>query len=254
MGTYAITGAGRGIGAAIAARLASQGHRIIAVDISGTDISADVSTAAGRAMAVAAIRQAAPEGLDGLVPCAGVGPMKSPHSQIAKINYFGAIATVEGLKDTLAKRRGSALLIGSNSAWIMPYDQAFIQALLDMDEPKASTLADALGGQDVYGAGKQALVRWMRRHVRDYVQHGVRLNALAPGYTSTVLTHEIRNDPAYRESMDDFIDSIPIGRPADVEDQAGAAAFLLGPDAAYICGSVLYVDGGHDASLRPDQG
>jgi len=253
MKTYVITGAKRGIGAAIASKLRLQGHRVISVDIAHADIHADLSTPEGRLAAITAIRALAPEGLDGLIPCAGVGPQQTPAARIARINYFGAVDLVIGLKDSLAMRRGTVLFISSNSAWLMPYDQTFVQALLDGDEDRAAALANSLDGQGVYGGGKQALLRWMRREVRDYARRGIRMNALAPGYTRTDLSAEVREDPRYREAMDDFIAGIPIGRPAEVGDQAAAAGFMLSEDAAYICGSVLYVDGGHDASIRHDQ-
>ena len=67
--TYVVTGSGSGIGAAVAARLRADGHRVIGVDRTETDVTADLSTAAGRADAVARIATLAPDGIAGLVPC-----------------------------------------------------------------------------------------------------------------------------------------------------------------------------------------
>ena len=116
MGVYAMTGGATGIGAALKARLQSSGHDVICVDIRDADIVADLSTAEGREHAVAEVRARAADGLDGLIPCAGVPPVTQPLSLIARVNYFGVVAVVEGLKDLVAKRRGTVLLVGSNSA------------------------------------------------------------------------------------------------------------------------------------------
>jgi NAD(P)-dependent dehydrogenase (short-subunit alcohol dehydrogenase family) len=253
MGKYAVTGSASGIGAAIAAKLKSLGHQIIGVDLRNADVNVDLSTAAGRQAAIDGIRAAAPEGLDGFVPCAGVGPQTNPVTLIAKINYFGTVVLVEAFKDLVAKKRGSILLISSNSAWIIPYDQSYMQALLDGDEDKAANIVAGLDGQTAYGGSKQALARWMRKQSADYARVGIRINAIAPGYTRTNMTETVQQDPNYRAAMEAFVSSIPIGRPGEPGDQAEAAAFLLSDKASFITGSVLFVDGGHDAMLRPDQ-
>jgi NAD(P)-dependent dehydrogenase (short-subunit alcohol dehydrogenase family) len=253
MGKYAVTGAASGIGAAIAAKLKSLGHQIVSVDLRNADINVDLSTPAGRQTAIDAICAAAPEGLDGFVPCAGVGPQTNPVTLVTKINYFGTVVMVDALKDLLAKKRGSVLLISSNSAWIAPYDQSYMNALLEGDEAKAVEIIANLDGQTAYGGGKQALARWMRRNNLAFAQAGIRINAIAPGYTRTNMTADGHKDPNYGAAMDAFVKSIPIGRPGEPEDQAEAAAFLLGDKAGFISGSVLFVDGGHDALFRSDQ-
>src|SRR5690606_1778884 len=74
MSLYAMTGGAAGIGAAIKAGLQAAGHEVIVADLRDADIIADLSTAEGRAAAVAGIRARAPQGLDGFVPCAGLAP------------------------------------------------------------------------------------------------------------------------------------------------------------------------------------
>jgi NAD(P)-dependent dehydrogenase (short-subunit alcohol dehydrogenase family) len=59
-------------------------------------------------------------------------------------------------------------------------------------------------------------------------------------------------DPVYAQSIRDFVNSIPIGRPGVPADQANAVCFLLSDKASFITGSVLFIDGGHDAVFRPD--
>ena len=92
----------------------------------------------------------------------------------------------------------------------------------------------------------------MRRQAADWAREGVRLNAIAPGYTQTPMTAAVEQDPTYGAAIRTFMASIPVGRPGQPEDMADAAMFLLSPQAAFVCGSVLFVDGGHDAMQRPD--
>ncbi len=105
----------------------------------------------------------------------------------------------------------------------------------------------------VYSGSKQAVARWMRRNTAEYAAEGVRMNAVAPGYTETPMTEQVANDPKYGDAIKAFLKSIPIGRAGAPEDMAKAVNFLLSPDASFICGSVLFVDGGHDAMMRKDQ-
>ena len=171
---------------------------------------------------------------------------------ISRINYFGALATLEGLKDHVAKRHGAMVLISSISA-TMSQNGAYVEALLAGDEEQAVALIDELAeGNEAYAGGKRALTRWMRQHSADYLAAGVRLNAIAPGYIATPLNEKIETDPTLRKVNQAFAASIPVGRPGQPEDIAHAAAFLLDPNSSFIAGTVLFLDGGHDALLRPN--
>lgn len=254
MKTFAVTGAASGIGAAVVSKLRSLDHHVVTVDLHGSDIKADLSTPEGRGIAMQGIVSLAPGGLlDGLVACAGVGPQMQPPLSIPKINYFGTVSLVKGLRASLETARGSVVLISSNSATLRPYDEDYMGLLLADDELGACSRAAELDSMSLYGGSKLALARWMRRNSADYIRHGVRMNAIAPGYTRTALTEAAAKDPAYTQAMLDFIGSIPVGRPGEAEDQANAVAFLLSESAAFICGAVIFVDGGHDAMLRPDR-
>ena len=252
MGIYAVTGGASGIGAGIVDRLQQDGHQVIVVDLHNADIEADLSTDQGRQQAIAGIKALAPDGLDGFIPCAGVGVNVKPVSLISRINYFGALATLEGLKDHVAKRHGAMVLISSISA-TMSQNGAYVEELLAGDEEEAVALIDQLAeGNEAYAGGKRALTRWMRQHSADYLAAGVRLNAIAPGYIATPLNEKIEAEPTLRKVNQAFAASIPVGRPGQPEDIAHAAAFLLDPNSSFIAGTVLFLDGGHDALLRPN--
>ncbi len=254
MGIYAITGAATGIGAAIKQRLQRDDHELIVVDIAGddTDVRADLATAAGRKAAVAAIAERAPQGLDGFIACAGVGPQVADKTLIARLNYFGAVQLAEGLGELLAMRRGSLLLISSNSA-VMSEENAFVDTLLSGDEAAALDAAAALDGQAIYSASKLALALWMRQQISALAARGIRANAIAPGYIKTPLTAAGEQDPVYGPLIRDFVASTPAGHGGEPEDIAAAAAYLLGDEARFVYGAVLFVDGGHDAMSRPGQ-
>ena len=250
MRLYAMTGGATGIGEAIKRRLREKGDQVIVVDIKEADIIADLSTADGRQEAIRALRAAAPDGLDGLVTCAGLGANVPNHPLITQVNYFGTVDLIEGLRDLLALRRGSVVLISSNSA-PMNNSPEFVELLLQGKESEAVSHSETIEAQEVYSGTKNAVARWMRSKAAEYARDGVRMNALAPGYTQTPMTEQVENDPVYGPAIKEFMASIPVGFPGKPEDQAAATHFLLSPEARFICGAVLFVDGGHDAMFRP---
>lgn len=252
MGIYAMTGGATGIGAAIKQRLREEGNQVIVVDIKDADIIADLSSRDGRQAAVMAVKEAATDGLDGLITCAGLGSNVPNRPLITQVNYFGTVELIEGLKDSLAAKRGAIVLISSNSA-PMNKSPEFVELLLSGEEEKALSFSETIAAQEVYSGTKKAVARWMRRNVADYAAEGIRMNAVAPGYTQTPMTEQVENDPTYGPAIKEFMASIPVGFPGKPEDQAAATSFLLSREARFICGSVLFVDGGHDAVFRPDQ-
>ena len=253
MGTYIVTGGASGIGAAVRERLAGEGHQVIVIDLKDADINADLSTAEGVATACDAMRESAPDGLDGFVPCAGVGPHLPPLT-VARLNYFGAIATTRAALPLLEKKQGAAVLVGSNSSSMVHYhDNRLTAAFLNEDEEGViKMMEDYTDGAAVYAGGKYALGCWMRRNCAEWARRGVRMNAVAPGMTLTPLVAENRKDPRYKERMQELEDTIPIQRPGQPEEIAAVICFLLGPEASFCCGAVFFVDGGTDVLLRPD--
>ncbi len=252
MGLYVVTGAATGIGAAVCGKLAQDGHRIITVDVRGdVEVTADLSHPAGRADALERIAREASEGIDGLVPCAGLGPHVTPTPAIARLNFFGVMAMVNGIRSSLARRHGAIVLIASNTvATVAP--SPYTEALLAQDETRAVALAAEMDGQAVYAQGKLALVHWMRRHTDELAADGIRINAVAPGFTRTPLTEAGLSNPEYGPMIERFLQSIPLKREAQPAEIASVACFLLRREASYVSGAVLYVDGGYDAKTRPD--
>jgi NAD(P)-dependent dehydrogenase (short-subunit alcohol dehydrogenase family) len=168
------------------------------------------------------------------------------------VNYFGSVDLVEGLREHLAEHKSAVLMISSNSA-PMKTNPTFVESLLNNDADQACALADEMQGQPVYSGTKQAVTIWMRRNAAAYAAQGIRMNAIGPGYTQTPLSAAVEDDPTYGDAIKQFIASIPVGRPGQPEDMAKAASFLLGEHAGFICGAMLFVDGGHDAMLRPEK-
>lgn len=254
MRVTAISGSASGIGAAIRARLTRDGQRVLGIDLHDAEVVADLATAAGRAAAQAAIERACGGRLDGLVVCAGVGPHVSDQALIASLNYFGAQALLGGLRGALARgTQPAAVAISSNSSTLPNTDSPLVAACLAGDEAEARRLAATIAGQPAYGGSKLALTRWVRRHAprAEWAGAGIRLNAVAPGPIQTPLLQGGLDDPRYGPAIRGF--PVPTGGFGAPNDVAAAVAFLLGPEARFCCGSVLFVDGGTDALLRGDQ-
>lgn len=249
----AVTGSASGIGAAVRARLEASGLDVVGIDRRDAEIVADLADAAGRAAAVTAVRERCADRLDGLVACAGLGPQVPARELIASVNYFGAVALLDGLRPALVAARGAAVAVSSNSSTLPNAESALVDACLDDDEPQARALAATLPSPTVYAGSKLALARWVRRQAPSaaWAGAGARLNAVAPGAVQTPLLQEGLDDPLLGPAIRGF--PIPTGGFGTAQQVAAAITFLLGPEAAFCCGTVLFVDGGTDALIRPDR-
>ncbi len=253
--TVVVTGSASGMGAATKARLEADGQRVIGVDIRDADVVADLGTVDGRDAAIRAVTDLAGGSIDGLVTWAGVaGLTDTPGSLLASVNYFGTVTLLEGLRPLLALGdRPAAVAISSNSTTCQPgIPMDVIELCLAGDEPGARAAADAVGSLGVYPATKTALAWWVRRHApgAEWAGSGITLNVVAPGAVETPLLQATREDTTIGKFIDTF--PIPVGRKGEADELAAFVEFLLGPNARFFCGSVVFVDGGSDASMRVD--
>ena len=258
MGIFVVTGAASGIGAATAQLLREQGHRVIGVDRSPTDITADLSTTDGRTEVVRRVEELAPEGIAGFVPCAGVAGLTGVDPRlVVSVNYFGTVDVLTGLRPLLARaaengERPAVVLLSSNSVTCQPgWASDVAGACVEHDEEKARRLAAAQQAVNVYPATKAALAWWARREgVKPaWIGAGIRVNAVAPGLIATAMTDQLREDP----ELGVFADAYPsaVGRPGRPEEVAATIGFLLSEQASLVVGATLFVDGGTDAIMQP---
>lgn len=247
--TVLITGSASGIGAATKQRLEARGDRVIGVDLRNADVEADLGTAAGRRTMVEAAARLCPDGLDGVVAAAGIS---HPVPATLAINYFGAVATLEGLRPLLAKApRPRAVAICSTAA-LLPSDDAAVAACLAGDETAALA---AIGARPElsYMSSKRALSLWLRRAAVSpaWAGEGILLNGVAPGVVETGMTAPLLGDP-------EMVKLIAQANPMAVQgfakpdEMAELVAYLLSFEGHYLLGQIIFNDGGTDALMRPD--
>ena len=246
MGVYAITGGSGGIGLRVISQLEKQGHETINIDWKTGDIQADLSIPEGRQKVIDELHELHPEGLDGLILCAGVPGSCHDLRLILSLNFFGTISIIKGAYDLLEKKGGSCVATVSN---------AISQGDLRMD------LADILNNNnedelrilDLYVASKYALARWVRRHSASYAANGVRINAVAPGNVNTSMTATMSVDEKTA------LNALPIptkyGKETLMEPDeiASAINFLISKEARGVNGIIMFVDGGTDALLNSEK-
>ncbi len=259
MGTYAVTGSASGIGRATVDRLAADGHTVIGVDIDAADVVADLSTPAGRRTAAEDVLARCGGVLDGAVMAAGLGPApgRERARPILEVNYFGVVELLESWRPALAATdRAKVVVIASNSTTVMPAaPRRVVRALLERDIERAIRtlrLFRRLAPTFAYGTSKVAVSHWVRREAvtRDWAGAGIRLNALAPGAVRTPLLEQQLATPAEARRIKAF--PVPIGGFGEPDQVAAWATFMLSDAADFLCGSVVFVDGGSDAWFRAE--
>lgn len=254
MGTYVVTGSASGMGAAVAARLAAAGNSVVGVDLRDATVIADLSSPDGRASAASAVAALAPS-LDGAVLAAGIGPLPGLTAAILEVNYFGVVSLLEAWRPLLVPG-SKVVVVASNSATVVPLvPRGAINALLAGSSPRALASVRRFGRLAptmAYAASKNALSRWVRRTavLPSWAGAGIRLNAIAPGAVRTPLLESQLADPAQARQVRSF--PIPVGGFGEPDQIASWVLHMLSDAADFLCGSVVFVDGGSDALLRAD--
>ena len=236
-----VTGAARGIGLAIAHWFLGQGWRAVLIDNDRETLAATERSLGGRSDALAlecdvsqpdAVNRAARQVMqrfgrvDALVNNAGVAVFK-PIEQTSFDEWRAVMAT--NLDGVFLCTQVFASHMQAGSAVV---NIASISGL------RASTLRVA------YGTSKAAVIHLTRQQAVEYGNAGIRVNAIAPGPVETEMARQVHT-PAIRA---DYHDAIPLARYGSLEEIAACVGFLCGPDAAYVNGQVLAVDGGFDAA------
>jgi NAD(P)-dependent dehydrogenase (short-subunit alcohol dehydrogenase family) len=236
-----VTGGARGIGAAIAEAVVGEGGSVALLDIdpAGAETAArlsaqffpcDVRELAQVERAVADA-QAALGGLDGLVNNAGINA------------YFDAVAMTEDQWD-------SVVAVDLKAAWMLA--KAALPGLIERRGAIVNISSIqarlTLRGFFPYAAAKAGLEGLTRSLALDYAPAGVRVNAVAPGYTQTHLVDEwlgLQDDP--KATLESVLANIPLGRMAEPREIGDVVAFLLSDQASAITGATLAVDCGTGA-------
>lgn len=254
-----MTGAASGMGQQAAQKLRAAGHTVIGVDLRDADVLADLSTAEGRRAAADEVLARAPGGLAGAVLAAGIGPTPGRDSagRIFQVNYFGVVDLLVAWRAALAATgRAKVVVIGSNSTTTTPVvRRAIVRALLAGDAARATRAARLYGPGAptmAYAGSKIAVSHWARRSAvtEQWAGAGIRLNVLAPGAIMTPLLEKQLATPREAKAIRAF--PVPVGGFGDPGQLADWMLFMLSDSADFLCGSVIFVDGGSDAYFRAD--
>jgi 3-oxoacyl-[acyl-carrier protein] reductase len=220
-----VTGAGRGIGEAIADHFLAEGARVHRADLQGGDLRMDVRDRGSVKAAMEAI-QAKHGGLDVLVNNAGLictGPAERTSGEewddLVATNLTGLFNCIQAALPLMDGRAGAAIV---NIASV------------------SSEKGGGAIGNVWYGTTKAGVVALTKGLGRELGPTGIRVNAISPAVVDTAMTHDLLATGLGQKA----IARIPLGRLAERSDVAKAALFLASEDAAFITGETVAVDGG----------
>ena len=243
-----VTGAGRGIGRAVADRLAAEGASVVYSDIAAPQVAAphlgltlDVTDEAQVEAAIAATLARFGR-LDILVNNAGIGTGPEDRLDIndVRTEQWERVLKVDLTGVFLVSRAGATAMIAQKSGTIV--NIASVVGLVP------------LRLQSAYVAAKAGVANLTKSMALELARHGIRVNAVAPGSTQTESWEEwIKSSSSEQQALyTRLLSHIPLGRPAKTSEIAHAVLFLAAPDSAYITGHVLTVDGGWTAGYSRD--
>lgn len=252
MRTVIVTGSASGIGQVTAEKLSALGDRVIGVDLHNADINVDLTTDIGRTNMVDQVRELTGGKIDAIIANAGLAAYIPA---TFSVNVFGAIATLEGLRPMLAGAKEPRAAITSSMASLQPADEQLVQLGLDGDEPGAMARAAELVKQDlghlIYPSSKVAITRWMRRVASgpDWAGEGIPLNAIGPGVVETAMTADMIDTEEGRANILEIV-PMPLNSVMGPQVPAHLLVQLIAEENTHMCGQVLFVDGGYDATVR----
>jgi 2-dehydro-3-deoxy-D-gluconate 5-dehydrogenase len=235
-----VTGASRGIGRAIALRLARGGADLALVQRSAAEDVAEEIRALGRRAHVVEADLSAPDASGRAIDEAvqELGRLDIAVANAARIVRKTALElSLAEWEATLALNLTSAFTLSQAAA------RRFVEQGGGGAIVHVASVLSFQGGLNVaaYAASKGGIARLTQALANEWAPLGIRVNAVAPGYVETEQTEPLRADETRFRQISE---RIPAGRWAAPEDIAGAVAFLVSPDAEYVHGHVLAVDGG----------
>jgi 3-oxoacyl-[acyl-carrier protein] reductase len=233
-----VTGASRGIGRAIACRLAEQGALVVAA-ARGTNAAGCVEEITGRGFRAAAMT------LD-VTDAAAVE--RAPAEIAASHGRLDIIVSNAGItRDQLLmrmKREDWDAILATNLTATFLLSQAAMRPMLKQRGGRIIAVGSVVGqmgnaGQTNYAAAKAGLIGFAKALAREVASRGITVNVVAPGLIDTDMTRAMSE-----KAQVDWASEIPLGRLGAADDVAAAVCFLASDEAAYITGQVLAVNGG----------
>lgn len=234
-----VTGASRGIGAAIAKTLGKQGATVI-----GT-----ATTQNGADQITASLQQA---GVKGAGMALDVNDAVQVEAVLKEISEkFGEIAILVNnagvTRDTLLMRMKEEdwdLVMSTNLKSVFRLSQAVLRPMMKARYGRIINISSVVGhsgnaGQTNYSAAKAGMTGFTKSLAQEVGSRGITVNCVAPGFIDTDMTRELPEEQRNR-----LLQQIPLGRLGQVDDIAAAVAFLASPTAGYISGETLHVNGG----------
>ena len=238
--TALVTGASRGIGRAIALRLATEGARV-AINYAGNVKAAEEVKAAIEAAGGTAI-----------LCRADVADSAAVEAMVADVaKEFGAIDILVNnagiTRDTLLMRMKDedfAKVLDTNLKGVFYCTKAVAKLMMKKRAGRIVNMASVVGlvgnaGQTNYAAAKAGVIGFSKSAAKELASRGITVNAVAPGFIGTDMTADLPESVKEKALSD-----IPLGRAGQPEDVANAVLFLASDQASYITGQVVHVDGG----------